>query len=135
MESRSTKGDQNNMLIIGDHKQTDRKFKYENYPIEKNRSKIKQSTKRKLILNHNSNKKIDYTIWLRSINQERINYLKEIGIKDQKQLQTLMKMSFNILPYDIRSNLQRLNANNPEMVRKIREKTKGILSLVKKQAY
>jgi len=123
------------MLIIGDHKQTDRKFKYENYPIEKNTSKIKQSTKRKLILNQNSIKKIDYTIWLRSINQERINYLKEIGINDQKQLQTLMKLSFNILPYDIRSNLQRVNANNPEMVRKIRDKTKRILSLVKKQAY
>jgi len=120
------------MLIIGDHKQTDRKFKYENYPIEKNRSKIKQSTKRKIILNHNSNKKIDYTIWLRSINQERINYLKEIGINDQKQLQTLIKLSFNILPYDIRSNLQRVNAKNPEMVRKIRDKTKRILSLVKK---
>ncbi len=116
------------MLIIGDHKQTDRKFKYENYPIEKT-SKTKQSNKRKLILNHNSNKKIDYTIWLRSINQVRINYLKEIGIKDQKQLQTLIKLSFNILPYDIRSNLQRINAKNPEMVRKIQVKNKRILSL------
>lgn len=120
------------MLIIGDHKQTDRKFKYENYPIEKNRSKIKQSNKRKLILNHNSIKKIDYTIWLRSINQVRINYLKEIGIKDQKQLQTLIKLSFNILPYDIRSNLQRVNANNPKMVQKIQAKNKRILSLVNK---
>ena len=120
------------MLIIGDHKQTDRKYKYENYTEDKNRSKIKQSTKRKIILNHNSNKKINYTIWLRSINQERINYLKEIGIKDQKQLQTLIKLSFNILPYDIRSNLQRINANNPEMVREIREKTRRILSLVNK---
>ncbi len=119
------------MLIIGDHKQTDRKFKYENYPIEKT-SKTKQSNKRKLILNHNSNKKIDYTIWLRSINQVRINYLNEIGIKDQKQLQTLIKLSFNILPYDIRSNLQRVNANNPEMVRKIQAKNKRILSLIKK---
>jgi len=111
MESRSTKGDQNNMLIIGDHKQTDREYKYENYQEEKRSDFNKKGNslfnKRKLTINKPKLKQVDYSIWLKSLNKTRIEYLKQIGIKDQKQLQTLTKMSFNILPYDIRSNLQR----------------------------
>lgn len=94
------------MLIIGDHKQTDKKFKYENYPIEENKRPIIKSTKRKLSKLQTDYKQIDYTVWLRSLNADRIKYLKLIGINDKKQLQTLTKMFFHHLPYDVRTNLQ-----------------------------
>ncbi len=97
------------MLTIGDHKQTDKKFKYENYPIEQNKRPIIKSTKRKLtrLTKHQTDfKQIDYTVWLKSLNKTRINYLMQIGIKDRYMLKSLIKMSFNHLPYDIRTNLQ-----------------------------
>jgi len=96
------------LLIIGDHTKHDKKFKYEYYEKEKSDfNKNRSNNKRKLIRLHSTKyKQIDYTVWLRSLNRDRIDYLKKIGIKNQKQLQTLSKMAFNILPYDIRSSLQ-----------------------------
>lgn len=94
------------MLTIGDHKQTDKKYRYENYPIEQNKRPIINSTKRNLTRIKTDFKQIDYTIWLRSLNKTRINYLMQIGIKDRYVLKSLIKMSFHHLPYDIRSRLQ-----------------------------
>ena len=94
------------MLTIGDHKQTDKKYRYENYPIEQNKRPIIKSTKRKLTRIKTDFKQIDYTIWLRSLNKNRIKYLMQIGIKDRYMLKSLIKLSFHHLPYDIRTNLQ-----------------------------
>lgn len=96
------------MLIIGDHK-SDKKFKYEYYPKEKPNETKTYTTfnRRKLIRLENTNhKRINYSIWLMTLNKDRIEYLKRIGIADFNKLQTLSKISFNLLPYDIRSKLQ-----------------------------
>jgi len=94
------------MLTIGDHKQTDKKYRYENYPIEENKRPIINSTKRNLTRIKTDFKQIDYSIWLRSLNKNRIKYLMQIGIKDPYMLKSLIKMSFHHLPFDIRSRLQ-----------------------------
>ena len=97
------------MLIVGDHTKHNKNFKYENYLNEKPIIKKSYTTYNKRKLLQTDPKKIlnlNYSIWLKSLNKDRINYLKEIGIKDFNKLQTLSKMSFNILPYDIRSKLQ-----------------------------
>ena len=49
---------------------------------------------------------INYDIWLKSCNDKRKQYLRNVGVSDKKKIETLIHLQFNILPYDIRTNLQ-----------------------------
>lgn len=97
------------MLIIGDHTKYDKIFKHETYLNEKPNQNKTYTTYNKRKLLQTDPKRImnlNYSIWLKTLNKDRINYLKQIGIKDFNKLIILSKLSFNILPYDIRSKLQ-----------------------------
>lgn len=49
---------------------------------------------------------LNYTKWYKSLIIERKNYLKQIGIKNEKKLRALSTMKFNLLPYQVRTELQ-----------------------------
>lgn len=104
------------MLIVGDHTTHEKDFKYSTYDKSDNAKSKKHYTtyNKRNLLRVNSNKilNINYSIWLKSLNKTRIEYLKQIGIKDLNKLQSLSRLSFNILPYDIRSKLQTCEVKN-----------------------
>ncbi|NIQ17009.1 MAG: hypothetical protein GTO02_22285 [Candidatus Dadabacteria bacterium] len=50
--------------------------------------------------------KMNYTKWYKSLTVEKKTYLRQIGISDNKRLTTLSAMKFNLLPSDIRTELQ-----------------------------
>lgn len=95
------------MIVIGDHKQTDRVYKYTEYQKEKPSKIIKsKSTKRKLIRLDSNQKRINYDIWFKTLPKNRIEYLKRIGISDLKKIKILIHINYNLLPYDVRHALQ-----------------------------
>ncbi len=53
-----------------------------------------------------NNLDIDYSDWHKCIYEIRKDLLKLLGVKDPELLYELVQMRFNILPYDIRSDLQ-----------------------------
>lgn len=93
------------MIVIGDHKQTDKKFRYTDYPKEKIQTIKTKSTKRKLI-RLQPKQRINYNIWFRTLPKNRIEYLKRIGITDLDKIKVLIYINYNLLPYDIRNALQ-----------------------------
>ena len=53
-----------------------------------------------------NNLDIDYSDWHKCIYEIRKDLLKLIGVKHTELLYELVQMRFNILPYDIRNDLQ-----------------------------
>jgi len=53
-----------------------------------------------------NNLDIDYSDWHKCIYEIRKDLLKLIGVNNTELLYELVQMRFNILPYDIRSDLQ-----------------------------
>ncbi len=53
-----------------------------------------------------NNLDIDYSDWHKCVYEIRNDLLKLIGVKHTELLYELVQMRFNILPYDIRSDLQ-----------------------------
>ncbi len=53
-----------------------------------------------------NNLDIEYSDWHKCIYEIRKDLLKLLGVKDPELLFELVQMRFNILPYDIRSDLQ-----------------------------
>ena len=53
-----------------------------------------------------NNLDIDYSDWHKCVYEIRNDLLKLIGVKNTELLYELVQMQFNILPYDIRNDLQ-----------------------------
>ncbi len=53
-----------------------------------------------------NNLDIDYSDWNKCVYEIRNDLLKLIGVKHTELLYELVQMRFNILPYDIRNDLQ-----------------------------
>ncbi len=53
-----------------------------------------------------NNLDIDYSYWHKCVYEIRNDLLKLIGVKHTDLLYELVQMRFNILPYDIRNDLQ-----------------------------
>jgi hypothetical protein len=98
------------MIIIGDHKQTDKKFKYEYYQKDKTKedfnTEYKTNSNRKLVVIKHKLKLINYNTWFKSLLNDRANLLKHIGIKDPHVLKSFSTMPFNILPNEVIRKLQ-----------------------------
>jgi len=53
-----------------------------------------------------NNLDIDYSDWHKCVYEIRNDLLKLIGVKNTELLYELAQMRFNILPYDVRNDLQ-----------------------------